>query len=119
MLDDRHGGAPGYAHGGAIAAVMDDLLGQVFIPLKRPGLTATLTVDFRGSAPLGRRLSLEGWCEEIDGRKMHMRGEIRDGDTLVAEARALFIHVDISHWEASGRPLPASWQDWGAEPAGA
>ncbi|WP_233243814.1 PaaI family thioesterase [Paraconexibacter algicola] len=115
LLDERHSGAPGYAHGGAIAAIMDDLLGQVLIPLDRPGVTATITVDFRGPALLGRTLSLESWCEKIDGRKLHMRGEIRDGDTLVAEARALFIHVDVSHWEASGQPLPESWQGWGGE----
>jgi len=114
-LDERHSGAPGYAHGGAIAAIMDDLLGQVLIPLDRPAVTATLTVDFRGPALLGRTLSLEGWCEKIDGRKLHLRGEIRDGDILVAEARALFIHVEVSHWEASGQPLPESWQGWGGE----
>ncbi len=76
LLDERHSGAPGFAHGGAIAAVMDDLLGQVLIPLDRPGVTATMTVDFRGPALLGRTLVLEGWCEKIDGRKLHMRGEM-------------------------------------------
>jgi acyl-coenzyme A thioesterase PaaI-like protein len=113
MLDHRHGGAPGFAHGGALSAVMDDLLGNVLIVIDRPGVTATKTVDFRGPALLGRTLRLEAWCERIDGRKLHLRGEIWDEETLVAEGRALFIHVDLSHWEASGHPLPASWQGWG------
>ena len=112
-LDHRHGGAPGYVHGGALAAVMDDLLGNVLILINRPGVTATMTVDFRRPALLGRPLRLEAWCEKIDGRKLHLRGEISDGDQLVAEGRALFIHVDVSHWEGSGQPLPASWQGWG------
>lgn len=117
LLDDRHTGAPGFAHGGAIAAVMDDLFGHVLIGLDRPAVTATLTVEFRAPALLGRRLELEAWCERIEGRKLHLRGEIRDEETVVAEGRAIFVEVDISHWEASGAPLPASWQDWGASSA--
>jgi acyl-CoA thioesterase FadM len=58
-------------------------------------------------------LRLGAWCERIDGRKLHLRGEIHDGETLIAEGRALFIHVDVAHWEASGQPLPSSWQGWG------
>lgn len=112
-LDHRHGGAPGFAHGGALSAVMDDLLGNVLIVIDRPAVTATMTVDFRGPALLGRTLRLEAWCEEIDGRKLHLRGEIWDDERLVAEGRALFIHVDVSHWEASGQPLPPNWQGWG------
>ena len=114
LLDDRHTGAPGFAHGGAIAAVMDDLLGHVLIQLDRPAVTATLTVDFRAPALLGRRLELEAWCERIEGRKLHLRGEICDQGTIVAEGRAIFVQVDVSHWEASGAPLPSNWQDWGA-----
>jgi acyl-coenzyme A thioesterase PaaI-like protein len=112
-FDHRHGGAPGFVHGGALAAVMDDLLGNVLILIDRPGVTATMTVDYRGPALLGRALRLEAWCEKIDGRKLHLRGEVHDGDTLIAEGRALFIHVDISHWEGSGQPLPSSWHGWG------
>lgn len=113
VLDDRHAGAPGFAHGGAVAAIMDDLLGQMLIPLNRPGVTATITVDFRGPALLGRTLALEAWCERIEDRKLHLRGTIHDGATLIAEGRALFVHVDLAHWQTSGQPLPASWQHWG------
>jgi len=113
-LDERHTGAPGFAHGGALAAVMDDLLGHVLIQLDRPAVTATLTVDFRAPALLGRELELEARCERIEGRKLHLRGEIRDQDTIVAEGRAIFVQVDISHWEAAGVPLPSNWRDWGA-----
>lgn len=114
LLDTRHAGAPGFAHGGALAAIMDDLLGQVLIPLDRPGVTATMTVDFHAPALLGRTMDLEAWCERVDGRKLHMRGEIRDGETLVAAGSALFIHVDVSHWETSGHALPPHWAGWGA-----
>lgn len=113
-FDGRHVGAPGFVHGGALAAVMDDMLGNVLMVLDRPAVTASMTIDYRGPALLGRVLRIEAWCEKIDGRKLHMRGEIHDGATLIAEGRGLFLQVDISHWEASGEPLPPSWQGWGA-----
>lgn len=43
----------------------------------------------------------------------HMRGEIRDGEAVLASGRALFIHVDVSHWESSGHALPSNWVGWG------
>lgn len=63
---------------------------------------------------LGHTIAMVAWCERIEGRKLHLRGEVRDGETLVAEARALFIHVDVSHWAPSGMPLPEGWHTWGA-----
>lgn len=117
-LDDRHAGAPGFAHGGAIAAIMDDLLGSVLLLIDTPAVTASLTVDFKAPALLERRLELEAWCEGIDGRKLHLCGVARQDGVVVAEARSLFLQVDVSHWEASGRPLPAGWDTWGAGSTG-
>ncbi|UTI66149.1 hypothetical protein NBH00_08075 [Paraconexibacter antarcticus] len=74
---------------------------------------ANLNVDYRAPAFLGRELDFTAWCERIDGRKLHFHGEARQGDSLVAEARALFIHIDLSHWESSGEPLPDGWKTLG------
>lgn len=115
-LDRRHGGAPGFAHGGALAALMDDLFGYVLVALNRPGVTATITLDYRSPALLERLLNLTAWCERTDGRKLYMRGEIREGHTLVAEGRAMFFQVEPSHWERSGQPLPPTWKSWGQPP---
>ena len=112
-FDERQVGAPGFAHGGAVAAVMDDLLGSVLLVLNRPAVTASLTVDFRAPAFLGRELTLEAWCDRIEGRKLHLLGVVYDGEDVIAEGRAMFLQVDLSHWEASGEPLPESWGRWG------
>lgn len=112
-LDRRHEGAPGFAHGGALAAALDDLLGTVLIILERPAVTASLTVDYRKPALLHRPYELEAWCDRIEGRKLYLAGTIKDGDTLLAEARALFLQVDLGHFERSGEPLPAAWESWG------
>lgn len=112
-LDRRHEGAPGFAHGGAIAAALDDLLGSVLTIISRPAVTASLTVDFRAPALLGRDLTLIGWAERVDGRKLHLRGTVHDRDQLVAEARALFLEVDLAHFQRGGQPLPEAWSAWG------
>ena len=71
-------------------------------------------MDFRSPAFLERDLAVEAWCERIDGRKAHLRGRMLDGDVLLAEAQAIFIEVDLSHFERGGRALPAAWKRWGA-----
>jgi acyl-coenzyme A thioesterase PaaI-like protein len=105
-LDRRHEGRPGIAHGGALAAALDDLLGAMLTVVDRQlSVTARLVVDFRALARLHRDLDLLGWCERIDGRKVHLRGEIRDGETVIAEGRALFVEIDDEHLARLGQPL--------------
>ena len=111
-FDRRQEGAPGFAHGGAVATVLDDALGTVLILVRRPAVTARLEVDYRAPAFLDRDLDVEAWCDRADGRKLHLEGELRDGETLVARARALFVEVDLSHFQRGGRELPERWRDW-------
>jgi acyl-coenzyme A thioesterase PaaI-like protein len=108
-LEERHTGAPGFAHGGAVATLMDDMLGTVPLLLGRMCVTATLTLDYRAPVLLGHELSLVAWCERVDGRKLYLRGEIRDGEKLCAEGHGMFLEVPAVHWEAAGRPLPDDW----------
>ncbi|MBJ7332908.1 MAG: PaaI family thioesterase [Solirubrobacteraceae bacterium] len=106
VLDSRHEGAPGLAHGGIVATALDDLFGGVLVRLRIPAVTANLSVDYRAPIALGRELSLEGWCEGVEGRKVRMRGTIHDGEKLVAEATGLFIQVGVEHFTDAGGTLP-------------
>ncbi len=56
---------------------------------------------------MGRTFQLEAWVESIDGRKIWLAGEMREGDDVIA-ARALFIEVDRAHF-LRARPLPDDW----------
>ena len=116
-FDRRQEGAPGFAHGGAVATVLDDALGTVLILVQRPAVTANLNVDFRAPAFLGRELSVEAQCERIEGRKLHLVGRLLDGKEIIAEGRALFIEVDINHFRRGGQELPENWDKWKAEAA--
>lgn len=111
-LDRRHEGAPGLAHGGAIASALDDLFGGVLVMLGRPAVTANLSIDYRSPALLGHTLDLAGWCAAENGRKLELQGNIHAGDRLVAEGRALFLAVDIEHFLQAGAPLPENWLGW-------
>ena len=112
-FDRRQEGAPGFAHGGAVATVLDDALGTVLVIVEKPAVTANLNVDFRAPVFLDRDLELHAWCERIDGRKIHLAGELREDGTLLAEARALFVQVDLDHFRRGGRDLPERWVEWG------
>ena len=97
-LDRRHEGAPGYAHGGAVTTILDDALGMLLFVLRRPAVTARIEVDFRSPAYLGRAFEVEAHVDRIDGRKLWMVAELRDGAELIAEARALFLEVEAAHF---------------------
>lgn len=99
-FDDRHQGAPLYAHGGMVAAVLDDACGYVSFVVLRIFVTAHLEVDYRRPVLLGHVYAVRAWCEQVDGRKVHLRAELRDlaDGTVVAEAKGLFVTVDLEHF---------------------
>jgi acyl-coenzyme A thioesterase PaaI-like protein len=98
QLDDRHQGAPGYAHGGAVTTILDDALGMLLFVLRRPAVTARIEVDFRRPAFIGRPFDVEAWVDRVEGRKLWMAAALRDAGETIAEARSLFLVVDREHF---------------------
>lgn len=99
-FDDRHQGAPMYAHGGMVAALLDDACGYVSFLVLRMFVTAHLQVDYRRPVVLGTEYVVRARCEGIEGRKVSLRAELRDADddSIVAEASGLFVTVDVEHF---------------------
>ena len=86
-------GPPGCVHGGFIAAGFDEVLGFTQAHANRPGMTASLTIDYRSPTPLHRELQFRGRIERIEGRKTFTSAELvvaADG-RLCAQATGLFI----------------------------
>lgn len=98
IVSEHHQGAPGLAHGGIIAAAMDEGMGFVLYLLSTPAVTAHLEIDFRRPVPVGTKLELRGRIEQVEGRKIHvaMTGTY-DGITAV-EAKAMFLKVGVEHF---------------------
>lgn len=89
-----HLGGNGAAHGGTIPLVFDDLLGRFSNAGGRPlARTAYLHVDYRSITPIEKDLDIEAWFVGEEGRKRILRGTIRDGTTLCAEAEGLFVQL--------------------------
>jgi len=86
-------GAPGRAHGGVMAALIDELMGQVLGILGTPAFTGRLSVTYRNATPLGVTMIGRARATEWKGRKITMVATMHAGETLIAEAEALFITV--------------------------
>ncbi|WP_225730830.1 MULTISPECIES: PaaI family thioesterase [unclassified Nocardia] len=102
-LDERHQGAPGLAHGGVIAAVLDEACGSVPTSMCVPAVTAKLEVNYAAPAPLHRPLTVSAILDRRVGeRKLHIYGWLELDGKLIAEADALFVVVSPDHFFAHG-----------------
>lgn len=86
-----YNGPPGSVHGGHVAALMDELLGATGVMTGNHGFTGTLSIRYEALTPLHTDLTLRAWVDRADGRKSHIRGELRHGETVCATAEGVFI----------------------------
>ncbi len=86
------GGPPGAAHGGAIAAVMDEALGLAAWAAGYPVVVGNLNVSFRNLLPLNTVVTLESSVISVQGRKVLVHGRLFcDEQTIYAEGECLCI----------------------------
>jgi acyl-coenzyme A thioesterase PaaI-like protein len=99
VFEERHSGAPGIAHGGAVATVVDDVLGYLLYVVRAPGVTRRLEVDYLKPVLTGVPYVVRGRLDRRDGRKLWVSCECTDPDGVVAfRATGLFVVVDVSHF---------------------
>lgn len=92
-FDAAYEGPPGCVHGGYVAAAFDELLGSTQSLSGAPGMTARLIVNYRSPTPLHTELRFVGSLDRVDGRKIHVSGQLFAGDVLCAEAEGLFVSM--------------------------
>lgn len=86
-------GAPGRAHGGVVATLIDETMGMVLHIVGTPAFTGRLTVNYRAPTPLHQPLEARSRLAHRDGRKLWITAELRQGETLLADADSVFIAV--------------------------
>jgi acyl-coenzyme A thioesterase PaaI-like protein len=90
-LGEAYQGPPGWVHGGVLALVLDQLLGEVASDgLTKPLFTGTITLRYLRGTPLGR-LRAEAAIERVDGYKTFVSGHMGDAEGKTVEAEGIFI----------------------------
>lgn len=88
-------GPPGHAHGGSMAAVLDEAMGAAAWMHGHLVVAVSLDTRFRQMLPLGTDTTLEAWVEKVEGRKVWMAAVIRSPTgEIFADGRALFVKLD-------------------------
>ena len=99
VFERRHSGAPGIAHGGAVATVVDDVLGFLLYVALKPGVTRKLEVEYLKPVLTGVPYVVRARLDRRDGRKVWVSCECTDPDGVVAfKAVGLFVVVELSHF---------------------
>jgi acyl-coenzyme A thioesterase PaaI-like protein len=90
-LREQYQGPPGWVHGGVLAMVLDQLLGEAASDgLTKPLFTGTITLRYLRGTPLGR-LRAEAAIERTDGYKTFVSGHMSDAAGKTVEAEGIFI----------------------------
>jgi uncharacterized protein (TIGR00369 family) len=94
-LEKKYQGAPGMAHGGIVALVLDEALSKVARFYEARAVTAELHIEYLKPVRVGEEIHVEAHQERAEGRNLFHVGEIRDGSgRVLARARGRFVVVD-------------------------
>jgi acyl-coenzyme A thioesterase PaaI-like protein len=90
-----HLGRNGAVHGGSLGMLFDTVLGLTASVLSGSPRqrTAYLKINYRNIVPIEKELQFDAGIDQVDGRKIFVSGRLTDGDTLLAEADALFVKL--------------------------
>jgi uncharacterized protein (TIGR00369 family) len=89
-----HEGYEGIAHGGIIAAILDEVMIKAALARDIHCVTAQMEVKFKAPALIDSELVFEGRITEIKGRIISTSGQVSDtSGRLIAEASAKYMTV--------------------------
>ena len=96
FVKQDHQGPPGYAHGGVIAAALDEAMALLVFERGTFAVTARLEVDLVAPVPVGTFVRVRAGLEREAERTLELSAEAlgEDGGRLAA-ARGTFVRVDI------------------------
>jgi len=111
-FDERHQGGPGFVHGGLVAAALDEACGLLATWYRFPAVTARIFVRYRRPVAINTELLVRATLTAERGRRLHIRGDLTDGNEVLAEALGAFIHVPLEHFLATpeGRAAAEAWR---------
>ncbi len=104
MFGHQAQGPPGHAHGGAISAVFDELMGACCWINGYPSMTAQFTTRFFKPVPLDVAMLFSTTIKEIQGSKLKLKAILLNSvNERYASARGLFILQNMDTFERMSR----------------
>ena len=88
-------GPPGNAHGGAMAAVLDEAMGFSAWITGQTVVAAKIEIEFFQMLPVNSVVTVEAWVESVEGRKVRAKGKIYEGDKVFSSSEGLFINIPV------------------------
>jgi acyl-coenzyme A thioesterase PaaI-like protein len=92
-LGARFEGGPGLAHGGILALILDHAMGAAVYVGGHVAMTRTLDVHYLAPTPLDTPLEVTARVERVDGRKVHVRGDIVCAGRTTVSADGVFVRL--------------------------
>ena len=90
-LNALYEGPPETVHGGVVALVLDQVMGEAAAAGGHPGMTGTLSIRYERNTPLGD-CSAAAWTDRVEGVKTIVLGEMRDAEgRRTVSAEGVFI----------------------------
>jgi len=89
-------GAPGRAHGGVVAAILDELMGHVLPIVGEVAYTANLSIDYVAPTPIGVPLTFTARLRDRADRKLWIEASGACGAEPFVRSEALFLCVDVA-----------------------
>ena len=104
-------------HGGLVSAALDEACGLVATWHRFPTVTARIFVRYRRPVHINRKLIVAASVTSARGRRIHVDGNLREGQEILAEARCAFLHVPLEHFleTPEGRAAAETWSQRLAE----
>jgi uncharacterized protein (TIGR00369 family) len=93
LVADKHCNSRGFVHGGLLATLADLALGYTISYLSDPprsAVTASLTIDYAGSAKVGDWLEVRTDVQKSGGRLTFANCYVHVGDLRIVRASAVF-----------------------------
>jgi acyl-coenzyme A thioesterase PaaI-like protein len=95
FVKQDHQGPPGYAHGGVIAAALDEAMALLVFERGTLALTGRLEIDLVAPAPVGTFVRVTARVEEEGERSLRLAAEAAGDDgRRLAGAKGTFVRVD-------------------------
>jgi len=104
-FSDAQVGAPGIAHGGAVALAFDDLFGFALYTVGSLAVTRSLTIEYQAPFRLHHPYTFRAQVADREGRRLLLHADAWDDTGRKAgSATATFVVVEPRHFAASTEP---------------